>query len=105
MNKKGLIAKALSFLPRSKRLEGILLVMATLVTSILEALGISLILPILTLTLDGNLDQLHFNFEIFFDKITVFGDSNWDAPLVMRTKHVNIVSKTCIIQCDCHCDK
>ena len=74
MNKKGLIAKALSFLPRSKRLEGILLVMATLVTSILEALGISLILPILTLTLDGNLDQLHFNFEIFFDKITVFGD-------------------------------
>ena len=58
MNKKGLIAKALSFLPRSKRLEGILLVMATLVTSILEALGISLILPILTLTLDGNLDQL-----------------------------------------------
>ena len=74
MNKKGLIIKALSFLPQSKRIEGLFLIMATLVTSILEALGISLILPILTLSLDGNLNQLPFNFGIIFDKITIFGD-------------------------------
>ena len=74
MNKKGSIAKALSFLPQSKRIEGLFLVIATLVTSILEALGISLILPILTLTLDGNLDELPFNFGRIFENIKLFGD-------------------------------
>ena len=74
MNKKGSIIKALSFLPKSKKIEGLFLVMATLVTSVLEAIGISLVLPILTLTLDGNLDQLPFNFGVIFDKIKLFGD-------------------------------
>ena len=74
MSKKGLITKALSFLPQSKRIEGVFLIFATLVTSILEALGISLILPILTLSLDGNLNQLPFSFGLIFDKITLFGD-------------------------------
>lgn len=72
MNKKSLIVKALSFLPKPKRIEGFFLVMATLVTSVLEALGISLILPILTLILDGNLDQIPFNFEIFFNHLPFF---------------------------------
>ena len=74
MSKKGLITKALSFLPQSKRIEGFFLIFATLITSILEALGISLILPILTLSLDGNLNQLPFSFGLIFDKITLFGD-------------------------------
>ena len=74
MSKTNTLSKALSFFPQSEKLTGVVLVLATLITSVLEALGISLILPILTLTLEGNLDQYNFNIIGIFDKISIFGD-------------------------------
>ena len=71
---KSTFAKSLSIFPESEKLKGIILIFATLITSALEALGISLILPILTLTIDGNLSRYNFNLEGFLNNFVFFGN-------------------------------
>ena len=71
---KSTFAKSLSIFPESEKLKGIILIFATLITSALEALGISLIFPILTLTIDGNLSRYNFNLEGFLNNFVFFGN-------------------------------
>lgn len=68
--KKNLFFKSLNIFPKNEKTKGIILIFATFITSVLEALGISLILPILTLTIDGNLNNYNFDLEGLVNNLT-----------------------------------
>lgn len=97
MKNQNIYYKTLNILPSSEKFKGIILLLATLITSVLEAAGISLILPILTLVVDGNLNNFNYDLEGFFENINIFGEISLIAKIFILLVIIYVIKNIYLV--------
>ena len=97
MKNQNIYYKTLNILPSSEKFKGIILLLATLITSVLEAAGISLILPILTLVVDGNLNNFNYDLDGFFENINIFGEISLIAKIFILLVIIYVIKNIYLV--------